>query len=709
MKKILFILLFLPAFLNAQIKDRTKQFDHTIKATTVTVSTGDSSLNIANTAWVKRQLYGSGGGSSNPFADNTDLLKNSSDNTKLFRISLSGLTTGTTRTWTLPDVNGTFARIDAAQSFTGVQTFGSAPVFSSLNTSGGIHYGNGSGATLQTGAGTLTTLLHGGTSPAYSGVAIADFTATGTPSSTTYLRGDNTWATLTAITSSDTAAITSRAWRTNGNNMAGVTGLFGTTSNDNITIITNGTTKGFISASGTFVWNAASATAGFKVDLRGRTQIFTSPTGQNELLIDDDGVNGQNATIVMNPSGTNNKVLLLTALNDNIITGRVYGSSTDGFAIGGRNGSATVGYFGINNSVAISATSGAFYSLQASNTFNPTSGTATLFLEEDARTINQTGGANGITRGSYMHPTLTAAADYRPYENTVGNNFFNSTSGNTGIGLSSAASAKLHVSGSFRVDLGSDATGDLYYRNATPTITRLGIGSTGDVLTVAGGVPSWAAPAGATTLYNGDGTISANRTVTGSTRNLTFTGIGSYNIFSTDFTFAKTDGTIKYTGKVGAFSDNFWQLGYLKGGSVGVALRIDTNNNVIAGGTYNTTYPLYATGSALFVGDGFVSRTGNYYSVRSITTNTTIDLTYNFMTIDATSGNVTITLPAASTAFGGTVGIDYIFQRIDNSGNTITISRAGSDLINGATTFTLGAQWDSKKLRCTSTTTWGIY
>lgn len=39
--------------------------------------------------------------------------------------------------------------------------------------------------------------------------------------------------------------------------------------------------------------------------------------------------------------------------------------------------------------------------------------------------------------------------------------------------------------------------GDLFYASATAnTNTRLAVGSTGDVLTVAGGVPTWAAPAG---------------------------------------------------------------------------------------------------------------------------------------------------------------------------------------------------------------------
>ena len=41
-------------------------------------------------------------------------------------------------------------------------------------------------------------------------------------------------------------------------------------------------------------------------------------------------------------------------------------------------------------------------------------------------------------------------------------------------------------------------TGDLIYASAANTPARRGIGSTGEVLTVSGGVPTWAAPAGAT-------------------------------------------------------------------------------------------------------------------------------------------------------------------------------------------------------------------
>jgi hypothetical protein len=43
------------------------------------------------------------------------------------------------------------------------------------------------------------------------------------------------------------------------------------------------------------------------------------------------------------------------------------------------------------------------------------------------------------------------------------------------------------------IDLGSDATGDLYYRNSGGDLARLPIGSSGDVLTVATGLPAWEA------------------------------------------------------------------------------------------------------------------------------------------------------------------------------------------------------------------------
>jgi hypothetical protein len=69
-------------------------------------------------------------------------------------------------------------------------------------------------------------------------------------------------------------------------------------------------------------------------------------------------------------------------------------------------------------------TSGALNSLIATGTFAPTSGTATYDTWQISPTINQTGGANGITRGIYINPTLTAAANFHALEVALGYSIF---------------------------------------------------------------------------------------------------------------------------------------------------------------------------------------------------------------------------------------------------------------------------------------------
>ena len=47
------------------------------------------------------------------------------------------------------------------------------------------------------------------------------------------------------------------------------------------------------------------------------------------------------------------------------------------------------------------------------------------------------------------------------------------------------------VLGGVTMTLGSDATGDIYYRNSSGHLTRLAIGSSGYILSVSGGLPAW--------------------------------------------------------------------------------------------------------------------------------------------------------------------------------------------------------------------------
>jgi hypothetical protein len=87
------------------------------------------------------------------------------------------------------------------------------------------------------------------------------------------------------------------------------------------------------------------------------------------------------------------------------------------------------------------ATTGAHSNFRLINTFAPTSGTATMSIMHLTWGINQTGGANGITRGLYVNPTLTAAADWRSIE----------WSNNSGWGLYGAGTANNYLAGSLGI------------------------------------------------------------------------------------------------------------------------------------------------------------------------------------------------------------------------------------------------------------------
>ena len=68
-------------------------------------------------------------------------------------------------------------------------------------------------------------------------------------------------------------------------------------------------------------------------------------------------------------------------------------------------------------------------------------------------------------------------------------------------------------------------TGDVIYASAANTPARLGIGSTSQVLTVTGGVPVWATPAGATAFPAFSAYNSTNQTISGGTyTKITFGG-----------------------------------------------------------------------------------------------------------------------------------------------------------------------------------------
>jgi hypothetical protein len=70
--------------------------------------------------------------------------------------------------------------------------------------------------------------------------------------------------------------------------------------------------------------------------------------------------------------------------------------------------------------------------------------------------------------------------------------------------------------------------------------------------------------------------------------------------------------------------------------------------------------------------------------------------------VDASSGAVTVTLPAAATAADG---FSIRVLKTDSSVNAVTVDGDGSETIDGQTTFVLGNQYDAA-LFVTNATTW---
>lgn len=117
------------------------------------------------TAWV---AFGGGGGST--FTDAAFTLTDDADATKIAKFQLSGITTGTTRTFTLPNSTGTVALLSGTQTFTGQTTMTSALI--EIGTSNAAStYGFATGATT-TGTPKIVNIGTGATSGSTTTVTI---------------------------------------------------------------------------------------------------------------------------------------------------------------------------------------------------------------------------------------------------------------------------------------------------------------------------------------------------------------------------------------------------------------------------------------------------------------------------------------------------------------------------------------------------------
>jgi hypothetical protein len=116
-------------------------------------------------------------------------------------------------------------------------------------------------------------------------------------------------------------------------------------------------------------------------------------------------------------------------------------------------GATTLNQHVFQTSAAQNPTSGNATLVNITGTFSPTSGTATYSGLQVLSTINQTGTANGITRGLYVNPTITSASDFRAIEWT--NNA--ATAPSASWGLYGSGSAPNYLSGSLLIGSASNS------------------------------------------------------------------------------------------------------------------------------------------------------------------------------------------------------------------------------------------------------------
>jgi hypothetical protein len=227
--------------------------------------------------------------------------------------------------------------------------------------------------------------------------------------------------------------------------------IVGTTATaTNTMFTTRGTTTG--STNYGYTHQNSSGTTSFQVADNGTVKIGTT----NQLLLTNSTISqgGGIAGITITPNGP------------------LYLSVDTG------NGVITTG--------TVSLTSGSWPIWSLAPTFSTGSGSANFYALQVNPTVNNTGGT-GVMKGIYVNPTLTA----------VGSGGF------TGVEIAAASQRALYVSaGGVRFDVGSDATGDMYYRAATTGyLTRIAVGTASQVL-IGGTTPSFGSiPYGVTECY----------------------------------------------------------------------------------------------------------------------------------------------------------------------------------------------------------------
>lgn len=132
--------------------------------------------------------------------------------------------------------------------------------------------------------------------------------------------------------------------------------------------------------------------------------------------------------------------------------------------------------------------------------------------------------------------------------------------------------------------------------------------------------------------------------------------------------------------------ESLWMVKQAFGGS----LFVDAGGGATTMDLWNATGFVFHLGGAstdgsLVMVNGTQSVYGSQYDAAvTVLADTLLDDTFFTVFVDATAGNVTITLPSAAGSFKTSVGKRYNIVKVDAGINTVTVAAGGGDTINGA-------------------------
>jgi hypothetical protein len=254
--------------------------------------------------------------------------------------------------------------------------------------------------------------------------------------------------------------------------------------------------------------------AGFRLDVNGTARVSGNTTITPPTLTGSEATSAVNIAQTWNTTGTptalslnitdtasNSASILMTLqLNgSNIFRFRKDGifsfGSSAGASIRSSNGqpfdlrseaSGSSNDFVLQNGALGSRnhTSGNASLISSNIGFVPTSGTAGYFVFHYFGIINQTGGANGTTRGIYLSPVLTSAADWRSIEwnNNIGRGLWGTGSANNAMAGALNVGVATNANASAILEATSTTKGFLPPRMTTTEKTTIASPATGLVV-----------------------------------------------------------------------------------------------------------------------------------------------------------------------------------------------------------------------------------